>query len=173
MAKEVSKTDIGLLNKVPMGEGLLNYVFKLVIPAREGTDTDFESCRIGPDYGGVHYKIGKWTVPSLEGSRLLVFESISDVLEFTNRYYCGSDRLFLAEAVDIKKMPFLKSTYGNFGMWWRVWYNYIESLGDDEIVPISKNEFTHAPKGTCGARAVRLVREIYDWRELKHGEQIC
>jgi len=150
-------------------EGYLEFpfVFKLVVRQYNYVDKEcrYRSCRISISDGGVQYMVDRWTVPSVKGSRLLVFNRIEDVRRFNAEYGNSEDILFLAESIDPQPVQIIMRNGCNFEDWWRLWNQF---MLNPSIDPFSEDPWTPrkypAPEGTFGVRALKLVTQVYDWR---------
>ena len=143
------------------------FVFKLV-NKNYGTagSCKYKSCRIAIHEGGVGYDVGRWTLPTVKGSRLLTFENIEAVNKFDNQYGTGEDTLFVAEAINPVPIKYLLRGGMEFSRWWKLWNQFMKDQNIDLDAFLCNGESKHpAPEGTVGVEAVRLVTQVYDWRD--------
>lgn len=108
----------------------------------------------------VQYKINEWTNPNIDGSLLMVFDSIDNVKRFVHkkpRY-----RLFICEISGISKIPIFRSFYKLpkcIASLKKVWKARKSKKKFSNIV----NTHSSPPKGTVFCSKVKLVEEVTNW----------
>lgn len=111
----------------------------------------------------LEYKPGQWTVPTLKGSKLFIFDSFDNAKEFAHKMLSTHAAIWECQVKNPLPMPQISRTRaGYIEDFWETW---IEAR--QKHAPALKAIQRHwtsiftAPQGTFGASAVKLTKEVY------------
>lgn len=95
----------------------------------------------------VEYVVNEWVYPTLENSKLFVFESLERALKFKRDSEYSYEEVFECEVVNPAELPYISMFVSKINAFWN------PSILD-------WCEQGNAPVGTFGVDAVKLIRKV-------------